>query len=161
MAKTGLGSSAALTASLVGALLHSTGVIDLNLPDDEMLRVVHNLSQLAHALAQGKIGSGFDVSAAIYGSQLYGRFSAANVDLSLLQDDGSCDDEMLFFTVMQHNIWNQTMVKLQLPPKMNLVLGDVCGGSSSTSMVLNYLGCVPIIHSCRRERCFNGGKTIQ
>lgn len=137
MSKTGLGSSAALTSSLVGALLHATGVVDMIAPNSEMLRVIHNLAQLAHALAQGKIGSGFDVSAAIYGSQLYSRFSASNIDaLSVIRNDGSCDDEMLFCIVMQPTIWNQTITNLSLPPHIDIVLGDVCGGSSSTSMVL-------------------------
>jgi mevalonate kinase len=33
-------------------------------------RVAHNLAQLVHAVAQGKIGSGFDVAAAVYGECL-------------------------------------------------------------------------------------------
>ena len=66
--KTGLGSSAALTTSLVGALLQWFGVIRLGLrKGDDDRRIVHNLAQLAHAVAQGKIGSGFDVAAAVYG----------------------------------------------------------------------------------------------
>jgi uncharacterized protein YuzB (UPF0349 family) len=32
--------------------------------------VAHNLAQLVHAVAQGKIGSGFDVAAAVYGECL-------------------------------------------------------------------------------------------
>ncbi|CCF51256.1 hypothetical protein NDA11_005423 [Ustilago hordei] len=75
--KTGLGSSAAMTTSLVACfLLHLQAV----LPDrpssveTEDLALIHNLAQLAHCAAQGKVGSGFDVSAAIWGSQLYRRF---------------------------------------------------------------------------------------
>ena len=33
----------------------------------EGFELVHNLAQLVHANAQGKIGSGFDVAAAVYG----------------------------------------------------------------------------------------------
>ena len=66
--KTGMGSSAALTTSLVGALLQWFGVVRLGLrKNDSDRRIVHNLAQLAHAVAQGKIGSGFDVAAAVYG----------------------------------------------------------------------------------------------
>jgi phosphomevalonate kinase len=66
--KTGMGSSAALTTSLVGALLQWFGVIKLGAQKDDKCRMtVHNLSQLAHAVAQGKLGSGFDVAAAVYG----------------------------------------------------------------------------------------------
>lgn len=76
VAKTGLGSSAALTTSLVGALLQFDGIVKLKLnPDaavnddrhDRDLEIIHNLGQVAHSLAQGKVGSGFDVSSAVYG----------------------------------------------------------------------------------------------
>ena len=80
VAKTGMGSSAALTVSLVGALLHWLGIvkIDGRGEDTEKARndstLIHNLSQIAHAAAQGKCGSGFDVSAAVFGTQMYIRF---------------------------------------------------------------------------------------
>jgi phosphomevalonate kinase len=67
VAKTGLGSSAALVSSIVGSiLLFFQGTLNLDL--------VHNVAQLAHCLAQGKIGSGFDIASAIYGSHIYQRF---------------------------------------------------------------------------------------
>lgn len=66
--KTGLGSSAALVTSLVGALLQFFGVVDLSSPCFEGTgshaetlqgeagqRAVHNLAQACHALAQGKV----------------------------------------------------------------------------------------------------------
>lgn len=78
--KTGLGSSAALVTSLVGALLRY--FLPASLMDEAhayrgrcMGRdLVHALAQFCHCLAQGKIGSGFDVSSAVYGSQIYRRF---------------------------------------------------------------------------------------
>jgi phosphomevalonate kinase len=69
--KTGLGSSAALVTSLVGGMLsHFLRHVDIDL-----LLLIHNTSQFVHCLVQGKLGSGFDVSAAVYGSQVYHRFS--------------------------------------------------------------------------------------
>jgi phosphomevalonate kinase len=82
--KTGLGSSAAMTTSLVGALLVHLEVVQpdevTGKLDDASLALVHNTAQLAHCAAQGKVGSGFDVSAAVWGSHLYRRF-----DKSVLQ----------------------------------------------------------------------------
>ncbi len=81
--KTGLGSSAALITSLVSALLVHFSVIpsaDLS-EDSEGRHLAHNLAQYVHCLAQGKVGSGFDVAAAVFGSHLYTRF-----DPSVLED---------------------------------------------------------------------------
>lgn len=81
VAKTGLGSSAAMTTAVVAALLHYLGVVDLSEPCKEGkfgcsdLDVIHMIAQTSHCLAQGKVGSGFDVSCAVYGSQRYVRFS--------------------------------------------------------------------------------------
>ncbi|MFH1106633.1 MAG: hypothetical protein V1787_01945 [Candidatus Micrarchaeota archaeon] len=69
-AKTGLGSSAASTVAMVAAILAEFG-----LPVEKNLDCVHKLSQLAHSKAQGSVGSGFDVSAACYGTIAYSRFS--------------------------------------------------------------------------------------
>lgn len=84
VAKTGLGSSAAMTTAVVAALLHYLGVVSLPselsgpLEGDKVsadLDIVHIIAQTAHCIAQGKVGSGFDVSSAVYGSQRYVRFS--------------------------------------------------------------------------------------
>lgn len=76
--KTGLGSSAALITSLVSALLlHFSAIPSDSFTSDipsEGRKLAHNLAQYVHCLAQGKVGSGFDVSAAAFGSQLYTRF---------------------------------------------------------------------------------------
>ena len=82
VAKTGLGSSAAMTTAVVAALLHYLGVVDLaSITDQDQakdiadLDVVHIIAQTAHCIAQGKVGSGFDVSSGVYGSHRYVRFS--------------------------------------------------------------------------------------
>lgn len=79
VAKTGLGSSAAMTTAVVAALLHYLGIVNLSSSIDQQhdgdLDMVHMIAQSAHCIAQGKIGSGFDVSSAVYGSQRYVRFS--------------------------------------------------------------------------------------
>ena len=72
--KTGLGSSATLTTSLIGCLLRYFFVPSVP-PCRRPLSLLHNLSQISHCLSQGKIGSGFDVAAAVHGSIAYRRFS--------------------------------------------------------------------------------------
>ena len=96
VAKTGLGSSAAMTTAVVAALLQYLGVVDLSSSKDQQQEndsrgrdIVHIVAQTAHCIAQGKVGSGFDVASAVYGSQRYVRFSpevisSAQVSLSIL-----------------------------------------------------------------------------
>lgn len=86
--KTGLGSSAALITSLVSGLLLHLNVIAADsfateggtASASEGRKLAHNLAQYVHCLAQGKVGSGFDVSAAVFGSQLYTRFDPAVIE---------------------------------------------------------------------------------
>lgn len=73
--KMGLGSSAALTVSLIKSLFK---FFNLNESD------LHNLCQLSHFIAQGKIGSGFDIATALFGSILFRR-STLNIDKSQFQ----------------------------------------------------------------------------
>jgi phosphomevalonate kinase len=90
VAKTGLGSSAALITSLVTALLVQSGLIAPDqLPSVSARRLAHNVAQFVHCLAQGKVGSGFDVSAAVFGSQLYTRFNPAVLQ-PLMDDSVRC-----------------------------------------------------------------------
>lgn len=72
--KTGLGSSAALITSLVAGLLLYFGRIE-DVTSDENKRWIHNTAQFVHCFAQGKVGSGFDVSSAVWGSHRYTRFN--------------------------------------------------------------------------------------
>lgn len=73
--KTGLGSSAALTTSLVGALFLYFNVFQDLQENNANLTWIHNVAQFVHCFAQGKVGSGFDVSAAVFGSHRYQRFN--------------------------------------------------------------------------------------
>ncbi|RUS15435.1 ribosomal protein S5 domain 2-type protein [Endogone sp. FLAS-F59071] len=134
--KTGLGSSAALITSLVAALfLHTSAVPALDGHADRAL--VHNVAQFVHCFAQGKVGSGFDVSAAVWGSHRYRRFDPKVLD-SIMDDD--VNPALLFETVSPKNpAWNNVVTPFKLPPHLTLILADIDAGSHTPSLVTNAL----------------------
>ncbi|KAF7782555.1 hypothetical protein Agabi119p4_1931 [Agaricus bisporus var. burnettii] len=142
--KTGLGSSAALITSLVSALLVHFSVLpksafseDAENNHDAKMDVLgkalaHNLAQYVHCLAQGKVGSGFDVSAAVFGTHLYTRFDPAV--LQLLMDDST--HQTLEPVISPSNpSWNHSIKPFKLPPLTRLMLADVDAGSDTPSLV--------------------------
>lgn len=137
VAKTGLGSSAAMTTAVVAALLNYLGVVNLTsyggAQHQENLDVVHIIAQTAHCMAQGKVGSGFDVSSAVYGSHRYIRFSPEVI--SSAQNALRAMPLEVVADVLKGN-WDHERTKFSLPPLMNLLLGEPgTGGSSTPSMV--------------------------
>uniref|UniRef100_A0A5B6ZFX2 phosphomevalonate kinase n=1 Tax=Davidia involucrata TaxID=16924 RepID=A0A5B6ZFX2_DAVIN len=143
VAKTGLGSSAAMTTAVVAALLHYLGVVNLSSltkdqhqekKDSMDLDVVHVIAQTAHCIAQGKVGSGFDVSSAVYGSQRYVRFSPEVLSSAQGAVKGKPLEEIIADVLKGE--WDHERTKFSLPPLMTLVLGEPgSGGSSTPSMV--------------------------
>ncbi|KAJ1648635.1 phosphomevalonate kinase [Coemansia erecta] len=145
--KTGLGSSAAMVTSLVGSLLSHFGIVS---QDDLMnssasssektqrsLKLIHNVAQYTHCLAQGKVGSGFDVSAAVYGSHVYRRFSPAVLD-SAMAEHGDIS-EIKKAVSPKNPGWDSQVVPVSIPPRFILRLADVDAGSNTPSMVRSIL----------------------
>lgn len=134
--KTGLGSSAALVTSLTAALLsHYLDPIHFDLSTDKGRTVLHNLAQAAHCRAQGKIGSGFDVAAAVHGSCLYRRFSPSVLD-SVPQPGqphfGTRLEEAIRGTKWDTEIHKD---KVSLPRGVAMRMVDVECGSQTVGMV--------------------------
>ncbi|SCV73603.1 BQ2448_7529 [Microbotryum intermedium] len=187
--KTGLGSSAAMTTSLVASLLlhldsrastvssapptssaqhappppNAAGTLStspsypLKFPasliansqlmiDQGTLVLIHNLAQYVHSLAQGKVGSGFDVSAAVWGSQIYRRFEGVCLGESFNEGKTITPNGLLnLLSPLLNHAWtnNRTapnVAPFGLPPGMTLLLADVDAGSHTPSMVGKVLG---------------------
>ncbi|ORX99251.1 Phosphomevalonate kinase [Basidiobolus meristosporus CBS 931.73] len=135
--KTGLGSSAALITSLVAALLVHFRVVDLKNDDSQQSnrQLVHNIAQFCHCYAQGKVGSGFDVSSAVWGTHVYRRFSSAILE-EAMSDENPLDLSRLLEVVdpKQHR-WDNEVHRLELPTNFILMLADIDAGSNTPSMV--------------------------
>ena len=140
--KTGLGSSAALVTALVAALLAFQSQNDgVDTPWQQ--QHVHNLAQAAHCAAQGKVGSGFDVAAAVFGSCLYRRFSPAvleSVGETMITGFAgrlrSCVDNLELDHVWDEEVLQQAV---QVPQSLLLVMCDVDCGSETPGMVRKVL----------------------
>ncbi|ODN73074.1 phosphomevalonate kinase [Cryptococcus amylolentus CBS 6039] len=134
--KTGLGSSAALTTSLTASLLVHLAIVPQSPHgeiDDQGKDVVHAVSQLAHCLAQGKVGSGFDVSSAVYGSHVYTRFSPEV--LAPLMDLAPFSAPSPLLEHLDPGKWDSKVKPFRLPKGLRLVLADVDAGTDTPSFV--------------------------
>jgi phosphomevalonate kinase len=128
--------------AFTGALLaHYLPAGDFDLSTDTGRRRLHNLSQAAHCAAQGKVGSGFDVASAVFGSCLYKRFSP-----SLLQSHGEpgipAFSTKLKALVEETGVaWDTEIVKsaVEVPKGLRLVMCDVDCGSKTPGMVKKVL----------------------
>ena len=142
--KTGLGSSAALVTAFIAAILgyyipSATASLSTNTGKAQL----HNLAQAAHCTAQGKIGSGFDVGAAVYGSCIYRRFSP-----SILEQLGehrtvgfSKRLKSIVDDIGPLKIWNTEIDKsaVTIPKGLRLMMCDVDCGSETPAMVKQVL----------------------
>ncbi|EJT51109.1 hypothetical protein A1Q1_07704 [Trichosporon asahii var. asahii CBS 2479] len=121
--KTGLGSSAALVTSLVAALLLHLGLAVLPTGQD----TIHALAQAAHCAAQGKVGSGFDVASAVYGTHVYRRFSPSVLEPMFTGTASLLD--------IVSGMWDQETRPFRLPRGLRLMLADVDAGTDTPSFV--------------------------
>lgn len=145
--KTGLGSSAALVTSLVGSLLSHLHIThsspEGSIADDDKA-VIHSVAQLAHCQAQGKVGSGFDVSSAVYGSHLYTRFSPSILTplMSLApfsRPRPSPGSTSLLLDALHPSKWDNKSIPFRLPKHLRLLLADVSCGTDTPSFVSSVL----------------------
>ncbi|KZF23250.1 Phosphomevalonate kinase [Xylona heveae TC161] len=142
--KTGLGSSAALvTAFTAGLLAHYLPAEQFDLKTDKGRAILHNLAQAAHCAAQGKVGSGFDVAAAVYGSCRYRRFSPALLEgLGEIGSRGFSDRlKALVEDTEPARKWDTEIIKagINVPKGLRLTMCDVDCGSQTVGMVKQVL----------------------
>ncbi|KAH8731045.1 ribosomal protein S5 domain 2-type protein [Phaeosphaeriaceae sp. PMI808] len=138
--KTGLGSSAALVTSFTAAVLgFYLPKEKWDIGTDEGLTILHNLAQASHSYAQGKVGSGFDIASAVYGSCLYKRFSPSL--LSTLPQPSSPGFAMQLKNLVEGNKWDTEIRKaaIKMPKGLRLVMCDVDCGSETPGMVKQVL----------------------
>ncbi|KAI5362903.1 Putative ribosomal protein S5 domain 2-type [Septoria linicola] len=142
--KTGLGSSAALVTSVTAALLtYYLPRAKFDLTHDSGKKRLHNLAQAAHCAAQGKVGSGFDVASAVYGTMLYRRFSpkilASHANPGTPKFGAEIRD--IVDETFHGGEWDTEILKdqVRVPKGLRLVMCDVSCGSKTPGMVKQVL----------------------
>lgn len=142
--KTGLGSSAALVTAFTAAVLgHYLPQSLASLQSDTGKARLHNLAQASHCAAQGKVGSGFDVAAAVYGSAVYRRFAPAI--LESIGEVGTRDFSGRLRAVVDDTLggrkWDTQIEKSAaiIPRGLRLVMCDVDCGSETVGLVKQVL----------------------
>ncbi|KAH3686207.1 hypothetical protein WICPIJ_002818 [Wickerhamomyces pijperi] len=134
--KTGLGSSAGLVTVLTTAL-YSFYISSADVTEKQHLESIHKLAQVAHCQAQGKVGSGFDVAAATFGSIVYRRFDPSLINELKSGVNKSEDSQQIQDLVKQD--WNIRNDRVALPSGIRLIMGDVKGGSNTPKLVQKVL----------------------
>ncbi|AET40627.1 phosphomevalonate kinase Ecym_6245 [Eremothecium cymbalariae DBVPG len=130
--KTGLGSSAGLVTVLTTALV-SVFNTKLDINTDSDLFLIHNISQISHCQAQGKIGSGFDVAAAVFGTILYRRFDPQLINC--LPNISSPEYPRSICQTVRETHWGVINRSFSLPKGLRIVMGDVSNGSETPKLV--------------------------
>ncbi|HIH16319.1 MAG TPA: phosphomevalonate kinase [Candidatus Diapherotrites archaeon] len=124
--KVGFGSSAAAVVAIIGGVLK---LHDYNLMDEYAKEIVFKLGCLAHYLAQGKVGSAFDIACSTYGRlMVYTRFEGAWLDKELVS--GKDVRELV------EQKWPGFTQRWLLPPKGFRLLGAFTGQSASTPALI-------------------------
>ncbi|CCE63894.1 hypothetical protein TPHA_0G00580 [Tetrapisispora phaffii CBS 4417] len=134
--KTGLGSSAGLVTVVTTALI-SVFNNSLDVTSAKDLNQIHNLTQVAHCQAQGKVGSGFDVAAATYGSIVYRRFVQELITNlpETFQGDDLKDYQEALTKLVDNTDWGIKNDVIRLPHGLRLIMGDVNSGSETPKLV--------------------------
>ena len=115
-AKAGLGGSAAVVVATTAALFefHGLGVL-------ENKDKIHKIAQYSHSMAQGKVGSGFDVAASCYGASSYVRYSPEILDGPFPQ-------------VVEMD-WDYATASIPLPPQFSFAIASLGKSASTGEMV--------------------------
>lgn len=124
--KLGLGSSAATTVVVCKAILALHG---FDVESDYAQDIIFKLACIAHYLASGKIGSGFDVAASTYQTALaYSRFDTLFLENAIRKGLPMSDLVSIAWPSL-------SIEKLQLPADLRVVVGFSGVSASTTEMI--------------------------
>ena len=118
--KSGLGSSAAVTVAVAASLFEMHG-----LPAEKHGNELFKICQWAHARAQHKVGSGFDIAAACFGASSYVRHSPELLEKPFPQ---SVDEP-----------WDYELAAIPLPPAFKVAVASLHKSASTSEFVKKFV----------------------
>ena len=124
IAKSGLGSSAAVTVATIYSIMNAYGL------DPYEHDSLHKLAHIAHSIATGKVGSGFDIAAAVYGSIIYTRYSPKILDaISSGYENGDLQGII-------KKKWDYRIEKFVLPALFKMLFANFVGTGMVTTRAI-------------------------
>jgi phosphomevalonate kinase len=126
-AKVGFGSSAAIVSATVAAVLKIHGI---GIKSKEEKDLIYKLSCISHYLAQGKLGSSFDVAASTYGGVLIYQKPDMDFVLDLLNQNKKVSE------IVEKDWPFFKAENISLPKDFNLSIGFVGYSASTKELVL-------------------------
>ena len=138
LCKTGMGSSATFITSFIGSLY---AFVSAETPDsDASLNEINILSQIANSVWQKKIGSGFDIAAAVYGSLIYKRYTVSKEFTQIVEDIENMISKNSFvdFSLSYSKFYSEfdfIPKRLLLPNSFQLWMVSTASGSDTRVMV--------------------------
>ena len=138
LGKTGMGSSATFITSFIGALY--SFVTQQKYETDLSLNEINILSQIANSVWQKKIGSGFDIAAAAYGSLLFRRYTVTKEFTQIVESienliSNKPNDNLTSYYIKFYQEFDFIPNRLQLPNWFKLCMVSTSSGSDTRVMV--------------------------
>ncbi|MCB0319123.1 MAG: phosphomevalonate kinase [Bdellovibrionales bacterium] len=126
--KLGFGSSAAVVVGIVAGIFR---LMEESITDPKSLERIFKVSVAAHFLAQGKVGSGFDIAASTYGGLIvYSRFDPSWLLSEMLSGD---------FTGLVDSKWPALSIQsLNYPPQLKLLIAWSGESASTGDLIKNF-----------------------
>lgn len=126
-AKIGFGSSAAVVVSTIAAILkfHNIGI-----ESKEEKDIIYKLACVAHYLAQGKLGSSFDVASSVYGGFLVYQKPDMDFVLNMINEKKSIKE------IVESNWPYFKAENIMVPNDFNLSVGFSGNSASTKELVL-------------------------
>lgn len=117
--------------------------IDVEFMSEQNLEMIHLICQISNAFIQNKIGSGFDIACAIYGSQIYRRFTNKTLIMELvdfIKSTQTFDQNKIINKLIEiRETFDYEFESFTLPENIQINMVDVNSGSDTKVLVSKVL----------------------